>query len=513
MTGRLLLPYQARWYALGRKDPLPWRWLEKGRRTGMTWTEAARHALIAASDRASGGRNCIYVSTSHLLARDYISNVAMWATKLHGAAVKDLGATLLRDGADDILAHQVRFESGFTVTGVSSNPAAMRGKGGEACIDETAHHVRLPALLEAAFALQQWGGSITCISTHNGKSNPFNKLGNDIKAGVQRGHAMRIDFMQAVAEGLYRRVCKVNRRPWTAEGEARYVADALASPGADQEFRAIAGESGMAFYRRDLLEACAKPSVPLHLQRPPAWTARAVEDRLSDTRAWCTSALKPLLRARKGDVRHYVGHDFARVVDLSAIAVLEEADDLTLSTPFWIEMRNVPDEEQLVVAKYLIAGTHDAEPSSMAAAPLPLLAGYAVDITEGGGRNLAERLGDFYGRRKNNVAGLIVEVALSTGWYEVEHHRMRARLEERDLSIPRDEDVISDLQSWRINDRGHLELGPKTVSHRDRLPRHGDVGSALLLAQALAADIPQLPKFREMRPDRTRGAGRRSYGM
>lgn len=502
--GRLLLPYQQRWYALGCTDPRPWRWLEKARRTGMTWSEAARHALIAASDRAHGGRDCIYVSTSHLLARDYISSVAMWASMLHGAAVQSLGATLLRDGADDILAHQVRFESGFTVTGVSSNPAAMRGKGGETCIDETAHHVRLPALLEAAFALQQWGGSITCISTHNGKSNPFNKLGNEIKAGVQRGHHMRVDFETAVAQGLYRRVCKVNRRPWTAEGEARYVADALASPGAEQEFKAIAGEAGAAFYRYDLLTACARPAVILHLQRTKEWPLKSPADREADTRAWCAQHLRPAIKMLAGDKVHYIGKDFARRVDLSAIAVLEQDHDFSLGTPLVLELRNVPDDEQEIVSEYLLRGEGGHG--------VPRCAGFAIDTTEGGGRNEAERLGARWGNRDLAPHGLIVPVRLSAGWYDKEHHRMRGRLEERDMWVPRDEDVLDDLQSWRISDNNALELGPKTTSSRDRLLRHGDVGVAILLAQSLAPDVAQAPKYRELQPARRASAPtRRGY--
>ena len=148
----------------------------------------------------------------------------------------------------------------------------------------------------------------------------------------------------------------------------------------------------------------------------------------------------------------------------------------------------------------------------MRPSPIPRLMGYAVDRTEGGGRNLGERLGDLYGRRKENEAGLIVEVVLSAGWYEGEHHRLRRRLEERDLSIPRDEDVIGDLQSWLVTERGHIELGPKTTSRRDKLQRHGDVGVALLLAQSLAAELPQAAKHREMQRLRP-GPGRRTYGL
>ena len=75
-----------------------------------------------------------------------------------------------------------------------------------------------------------------------------------------------------------------------------------------------------------------------------------------------------------------------------------------------------------------------------------------------------------------------------------------------------DEDVLDDLQSWRIADSNALELGPKTTSSRDRLLRHGDVGVAILLAQSLAPDVAQAPKYRELQPARRASApARRGY--
>jgi phage FluMu gp28-like protein len=94
---------------------------------------------------------------------------------------------------------------------------------------------------------------------------------------------------------------------------------------------------------------------------------------------------------------------------------------------------------------------------------------------------------------------------LSGGWYEREHHRLRQRLEERDLTVPRDEDVGDDLRSWRVSESGKLELGPETKSKRDGLPRHGDTSVALLLAQSLAPDVPQAPKYRDLRRASPRG--------
>lgn len=501
----VLLPYQARWYATGRGSDARWRWLEKSRQTGMTWTEGARCSALSSLSRTAGGRACTYVSTSLVLAREFITTVATWARAFQ-LAMTESGLTVIRDGREDILAHEVRFDSGLSVRAASSNPAAMRGLRGEVIIDETAHHQHLDELLKAAFAVTTWGGRITCLSTHNGTRNPFNKLGDDIKAGRKRGHWMRLDIHQALREGLFKRICKVERRVWTAEGEAQFLADCLASPGSAEEFEVNPSEAGATFYRRDLLESCARDKAPcLYLQRPQDWITKKAEDRAADTRAWCRQQLRPLLMGLNRKLTHIAGQDFARKRHLSAIWVLEQAADMTLSTPFWIELRNVPDEEQEIIAEYLLRGAIDGDGMPEVGLARCGCRGFAVDATEGGGRNLAERLGGRWGRREGNAAGLVVSVSLNAGWYEREHHRLRQRLEERDLSIPRNEDVLDDLQSWRVSEAGKLELGPETRSKRDGLPRHGDTSVALLLAQSLAPDVAQAPKYRELRPVSRRG--------
>lgn len=502
----VLLPYQREWYALGH-DRAPdmgrYRWLEKSRQTGMTWTEALRQVMIASR---SSGRDCAYVSTSHVLAREFIDVAAMWARAVNAQASAQ-GVVLLRDGADDILAHQIRFASGWSITGISSNAAALRGRHGEVCIDEAAHHMRLEEIVTAAFACTQWGGRITLLSTHNGVRNRFNTLGAEIKAGTSRGLTMRVDIHRALAEGLYRRICKISRRPWTPELEAQFLADCLASPGSAEEFEVNPSEAGATFYRRDLLETCAKPGAAcLYLQRPQDWITCDPDARAAETRRWCDVQLRPVLKGLDRRKLHYLGQDFARKRHLSAIWILEQGDDMTLSTPFWVELRNVPDDEQEIVAEYLLRGSHVGDGQPEVGITKCRLGGFAIDATEGGGRNLAERLGGRWGRREDGPAGLIVAVSLNAGWYEREHHRLRRRFEERDLSIPRNEDVLDDLQSWRVAESGGFTLGPETKSKRDGLPRHGDTGVALLLAQSLAPDMVQAAKYRDVRRGGSRGA-------
>lgn len=491
---KVLLPYQARWWALGRREDVRWRVAEKARQVGLTWTEGGRQASIAARALSAGGRRCLYVSTSLLLAREYISTVATWARGMHGAALAQ-GLTILRDGADDVLAHEVRFASGFTVTGVSSNPAAFRGRRGEVFVDEGAHHHRLDEILRAAFAVTQWGGRVTVISTHNGVNSPFVRLINQVRSGAVSGVHMRVPLERALQDGLYRRICKLSGLRWSAEQQAKFYADCMASPGAAQEFRCEAAEAGAVFYRRQLLEACARPGRVAHLERPADWTiTRSQADRTADTLAWCERVLGPVVAALGVRV-HYLGHDYGRRVHLAAVWLLEQEQDLTLTTPLVVELRRVPTAEQEMILDFLLVRC-------------PRVGGLAVDVSEGGGHTLAENMSGRWGwRAGNHGPGLIVGVTLTPAWYDRAHQQMRARLEERDLSIVRDEDVVEDFGSWRETD-GAVRLGEETVSRRDGGARHGDTSVAALLAQSIAPEIPQAPKYREMQLlKRSRGLG------
>jgi hypothetical protein len=123
----VLLPYQQRWYA----DKSPLRVCEKSRRVGITWAEAARQVMRAARAKHAGGSDCYYVSTSHRLGRVYIEECAEWARALNTAATH-FGTHIVQNFGKDVLTHEIRFASGFSVQAITSNPSSMRGLGGSA---------------------------------------------------------------------------------------------------------------------------------------------------------------------------------------------------------------------------------------------------------------------------------------------------------------------------------------------------------------------------------------------
>lgn len=71
----VLLPYQQKWIA----DESQLKIAEKSRRIGLTWAEAADCALVAASDKKSGGQNVYYVGYNQDMTMEFIEACAMWA--------------------------------------------------------------------------------------------------------------------------------------------------------------------------------------------------------------------------------------------------------------------------------------------------------------------------------------------------------------------------------------------------------------------------------------------------
>ena len=64
----VLMAYQQRWVA----DTAPLKVMEKSRRTGITWGEAADNVLTAAASRTAGGQNVYYIAYNQDMTIEYI---------------------------------------------------------------------------------------------------------------------------------------------------------------------------------------------------------------------------------------------------------------------------------------------------------------------------------------------------------------------------------------------------------------------------------------------------------
>lgn len=465
-----LLPYQQRWVS----DPAPLKVAEKSRRVGLTWAEAADDVLLAAGRE---GSNVFYISATQDMAIEYIEACAMWA-RAFDLAAGQIEEGLFADGEREIKTYKIDFpKTGRRIVALSSRPANLRGKQGVVVIDEAAFAPDLAGLLKAAMAMLMWGDKVRIISTHNGDDNPFNELIQEIRAGKRKGSVHRITFDDAVAEGLYRRVCLRKGIEWTADGEAAWVADVRNYYGADaaEELDVIPARSGGAYLPLALIEARMVPPgryVPLVREAWPTEFSLLPEPaRANEVAEFCRDRLSAILKLLDQDRRHGFGEDFARTGDLTVIVALEEGRDLVLRPRLVVELAGCPFAQQRQILKYIVER-------------LPRFAAGSMDAT-GNGAELAEFAADQWGHAR------IEQVKISDAFYLEQMPRFKAALEDATLDgLPRDEDCRDDLRTIHVIN-GVPKLGPARARAGEKLARrHGDFAIALLLAhRAMTRDV------------------------
>jgi phage FluMu gp28-like protein len=458
----VLLPYQQRLVrALDAHDVVI---VEKSRRVGATWAIAAAAVLTAGSARAAGGMDALYIGYNEAMTREFIDACAMWARAFLPAA----GAVeerLLTDETRDIKTFRVNFASGFEVLALSSRPRNLRGKQGLVIIDEAAFHNDLAGLLKAALALLMWGGKVLVISTHNGVQNPFNALLNDACAGRAPHHVERVTFADALADGLYRRICLVRGVEWSAAGEAAWEAGIRAQYGtaAAEELDCIPADSEGTALAGWLIESRQEVIPVVRWTCDDAYQRLPSDRRRAETEDWLQSRIRPLLVACDPARQHFVGVDFGRQSDLTVIWPLCVGRDMVRRPPFVIELRRVPWEQQRQILWAILDG-------------LPRLTGGALDAA-GIGSTLAEETAQRYGM------GRFARVGIDQGWrawYRDHMPRFIAGFEDAALRVPRDAQIYEDHRA--LERRDGIIQAPLQRSQDDTGARHGDAAIAHALA-------------------------------
>jgi phage FluMu gp28-like protein len=491
----VLLPFQQR-YQADRADVRVW---EKSRRVGASWTDAGESALIAS---AKSGSDCLYIGYSEDMTREYIDDCAMWAKEYSLAASETkevVFADSNEDGSDsrNIKAFRIDFASGHKILALSSRPRSIRGKQGKVTIDEAAFHDDLAGLIKAALALLIWGGRVSIISSHFGEDNPFNILVKDIRAGKLPYSLHSTTFMDAVREGLYRRVCLRRGIEWTAEGEVEFVEDIYSKyrDNAAEELDCIPSASSGTYLPRNVVERCQDKAIPtVRFSQKAEFVLDP--DREFVTRRWCEDVLKPLLD-NLPRVRSTFGQDFGRSGDLSVIWPLQMERTGKWKTPFLVELRNIPFDCQQLILFYIIDG-------------LPLFFHGKLDA-RGNGQAHAEKALQRYGPAR-------IECVMATvQWYAEHFPKYKAAFEAQDITVPGGEDIIADhRRAILVKGRPTMDDGRDIGS--DGLQRHGDSCVAGLLAWA-ATLMEAEPaagatvEAKEGRLPSEKFAGRRSVGM
>lgn len=446
--------------------------VEKSRRTGYSWGISFQAVLTASAQRSAGGMDVYYMGYNLEMAREFIGYVGE-AAKAFGIAIKDTGEKIFADPDkpdQSIKAFRVSFDSGFEVVALPSVPRALRGMQGLVIIDEAAFHDDLEELLKAAFALLIWGGKVVVISTHDGDTNPFNVLVTDIRAGRKPYNLLRCTFDDALAQGLYQRVCLKAGKPWTPEAEAAWRQEIIAfyGSGADEELFCIPNPSTGSAIPAPLIEArMDKDILVLRWAPPPGFTLWEEHLRTAEALTWCETHLKPLLTKLDPGLAHVLGEDFGRSIDLSVFWPLAIGKDLVRRTPFTVELRGVPFEQQKQVLHYILDR-------------LPRLRAVKMDA-RGNGQYLAEVTVQKFGPR-------VEAVMLSEAWYRENMPKLKAAFEDGTISLPRDADTMDDFRALKMV-RGVIRV-PERTAAQDGGKRHGDAAIAAALAWAASCAEP-----------------------
>ncbi|MCW1842288.1 terminase large subunit domain-containing protein [Prosthecomicrobium hirschii] len=464
----LLIPYQARGLALLDSASTRVLVVEKSRRIGYTWGLAAYAVLRAGRAKEARGTDVMYISYSQEMTREFVDAAAMWARAFAVAAATE--EEFLFEDADpadpaetrQIKAFRIRFASGFEVIALSSAPRSLRGKQGVVIIDEAAFVESLAELLKAALAFLMWGGQVVVVSTHNGADNPFNGLVQDILSGRKPYHHLRIDFDDALQDGLYQRICLVKGEAWTPEGEAAWRAEIVSfyAEGADEELFCVPSQGEGAWLPGTLIEARMRPDIPiLRWDLPADYLARPAAERRGMVAAFMIE-LDRVLATLDPDLRHAAGFDFGRHVDLSMLWVLATTRTVRRRTALVLEMRRVPYDEQKAVVLHILRR-------------LPRFGGAHFDAT-GSGEYIAEAAV----REISSVT--CVPVKITTEWYRTAGPPLKAAFEDDQIEIPRDAQTLDDFRLIRVI-RGVAQV-PATRTGEKGAKRHGDGFVACLMA-------------------------------
>ncbi|KEQ19179.1 terminase large subunit domain-containing protein [Endozoicomonas numazuensis] len=480
----IFLGYQQKWFL----DESQIKIFEKTRRCGATWPESASNVMTTGKPKRRGGRNVFYVGSRQEMALEYIAACALFAKAFDQLAQADVYEQSFWDEGkkEEILTYMIRFpNSGFKIQALSSRPSNLRGLQGDVVIDEAAFHEDLDELLKAAMALTMWGARVRIISTHNSEENLFNQYIKDARAGKKDYSVHRVTLDDALADGLYKRICFVTGQEWSEEAQEKWrnglIKNAPTKEDAMEEYFCVPKRGGGAYIPRPTIEARTNRKLPvLRFTGDAEFNSRPEHERHQITDDWCNDYLKPLLDQLDHRLRHYVGQDFGRRVDLSVLIPLAVEANLKRKAPFILEMRTVPFTSQERIFYYLCNR-------------LPRFSAGKLDA-RGNGEFLAEQARYKYG-------SIIEDVMASRAWYLTHMPKLKAAFEDDMIEIPADADTVDDIRTI-IVDRGVPVIPEgRGKDSKDGKQRHGDAASALVLAYAATLEEGGLIEFTAL-PDK-----------
>ena len=462
-TYDIFLPYQKKWL----EDRSDLKIIEKNRRCGSPWTDSADSVLDAAP--ANGWTNTYYMSFNKDNCRQYIEDAGEWAKKLGFAASEIIESEepLLDDEEKSITTYRITFSSGAEIMGLPGVSRSLRSKQGNVVIDEAAFFDDLESVLQAAKALVMWGGRIRVISTHNGDDNPFNILIKNIRSGKEKEWSLhRITFREAMAQGLYKRICLKQGRKWTPEADKEFMDKMYRIYGdnPDEELDVIPRASGDRYFGRGLLDHATADADSYDMRRlecSDSFLHKNENFKNREIKKFFNQEVRPVLGALEGQV--FGGNDFGRSGDLTTYWFAEEVSKTQLAVRLIVEIKNAPFEQQQLFNDYVTDWLSERKK----------FGGLAID-SRGNGQQIGEHA-------MLRHPGASIQVMETNAWYAKYGTDLHGLMESGDFTVPDDETIKADF-ALVVLKNGIPTIPAVRTSDRDsKGKRHGDGASAAML--------------------------------
>jgi phage FluMu gp28-like protein len=308
-------------------------------------------------------------------------------------------------------------------------------------------------------ALLIWGGRVLVVSTQDGVDNPFNRLVEDLRGGRRPGALIEVYFDEAVADGLFRRICEVSRRVWSPAAEADWRAGIIRSygDGAEEELFGVPRAGSGSYLSPALVERQQRPEIPVlrwHQKAEFVLEPEAVREAVA--RSFCEDEIGPVLGRLDPALPSYFGEDFGRSGDLTVIWPIQIGADMVRRPAFVVELRRIPFAQQKQILWWIVDR-------------LPRFAGGAMDAT-GNGAAIAEETATRYG------LGLIHQIKITAAWYAEIGAHFKQAFEDGLTELPRDLEIYLDHRALR-----HA-AGAVRVERDGPGERHGDSAIAHMMA-------------------------------
>ena len=416
------LPYQVKWL----EDMSQIKIMEKSRRIGLTFVQAFEDVRDCAGllhDKQTGENppmDVWFSSNNESNAREYIDYCKRYARALNTVFQTTEETVLIKE--EQILTLRLNFENGKKITGLSSSPNMLHGKGGKIVLDEFARRDNEFEVWEAASpAGIVWGYPIRIISTHRGKTSLFYSFIKRIRQDKLKWSLHRTTFIEAVRQGL---ADKVKKKQCTLKEQDEYIAEVRASAGDEtiwkQQYMCDPQDGDEVLIPRPILEASAR------------------------------AELLPF-----GELKNcrelYGGLDVGRKTNYSLFWITEKVTSALYVTRHMIPIQGVAFPKQDKIIGGILK-------------KLPNLRRLAIDQT-GMGIGLTEYLQDQFG--PSRVEGITFTMANK----EAMGFRLKKWLEDISFYIPDDEAIFDDFQLVKkvVTSGGNIRLvaGTKNDSHAD----------------------------------------------